>query len=57
MTVFGWFESGFDYKSGIMMWVFLSVIFTDVLRVKKRKKVKGATEGKAGVAQASGSEK
>ena len=38
MTVFGWFESGFDYKSGIMMWVFLCVCFTDVLRVKKTKK-------------------
>jgi hypothetical protein len=57
MTVFGWFESGFTYKTGSMMWVFLCVIFTDVLRVKKRKKVKGATEEKTGVAQASGSEK
>ena len=43
MTVFGWFESGFDYKSGMMMWVFLCVIFTDVLRVKKPKKVKDAS--------------
>ena len=43
MTVFGWFESGFDYKSGLMMWVFLCVIFTDVLRVKKPKKVKDAS--------------
>lgn len=57
MTVFGWFETGFDYKSGIMMWVFLSVIFTDVLRVKKRKKVKGVSEESKGVAQAAGSEK
>jgi hypothetical protein len=31
ITVFGWFETGFDYKTGIMMWVFLSVAFTDAL--------------------------
>jgi hypothetical protein len=35
ITVFGWFEKGFDYKTGIMMWVFLCVIFTDILRVKE----------------------
>lgn len=37
ITMFGWFETGFTYKTGIMAWIFLCVIFTDVLRVKKRK--------------------
>lgn len=47
MTVFGWFESGFTYKTGITMWIFLCVIFTDILRVKKpqKEKVKERTDG------------
>lgn len=36
MTVFGWFESGFHYKSGMFVWIILCVIFTDVLHVKKK---------------------
>jgi hypothetical protein len=35
ITVFGWFEIGFDYKTGIMAWIFLSAVFTDVLSKKK----------------------
>lgn len=38
MTVFGWFESGFTYKSEMMVWIFLCAIFTDVLCVKERNK-------------------
>lgn len=57
MTVFGWFESGFDYKSGMMMWVFLCVCFTDVLRVKKRNNSKDASEEALVLQQAAGSEK
>lgn len=57
ITVFGWFESGFDYWTGIMMWVFLCVCFTDVLRVKKRKNSKDASEEALVPQQAAGSEK
>lgn len=37
MTVFGWFESGFDYKTGSMMWILLCTIYTDVLLTKEMK--------------------
>ena len=47
MTVFGWFESGFHYKAGIMAWVLLCVIFTDVISIKKPKKAKEGMEEKA----------
>ncbi len=57
ITVFGWFETGFDYKTGIMMWVFLCVCFTDVLRVKKRKKGKGVSGENLVPQQAAGSAK
>jgi hypothetical protein len=57
MTVFGWFETGFDYKTGSMMWMFLCVCFTDVLRVKKRKKVKGVSGEALVPQQAAGSAK
>lgn len=36
MTMFGWFESGFNYKSMVFGWICLSSIFTDVIRVKKK---------------------
>ena len=40
MTVFGWFESGFTYRSEMMVWIFLCVIFMDVPSGKKRKRTK-----------------
>ena len=40
MTVFGWFESGFTYKSEMMIWIFLCVIFMDVSSMKTRERTK-----------------
>ncbi len=34
MTVFGWFEIGFTYKSEMMAWIFLCIIFMDIPSVK-----------------------
>ena len=36
MTVFGWFDSGFHYKSGMFVWIVLCVVYTDVLHMKKK---------------------
>lgn len=36
MTMFGWFESGFNYKSMEFCWICLCSVFTDVIRVKKK---------------------
>lgn len=36
LTMFGWFESGFDYKSMIFGWVCWCSVFTDVLRGEKK---------------------
>lgn len=51
ITVFGWFETGFSYKTGIMAWVVLCVIFTDVIHVKKPKKVKEMNDGAVAAAE------
>ena len=39
MTVFGWFESGFTYKSEMMVWIFLCTIFTNVYKKDERKSI------------------
>lgn len=36
LTIFGWFESGFNYKSMIFGWVCWCSVFTDVLMDKKK---------------------
>lgn len=36
MTMFGWFESGFNYMSMEFGWICLCSVFTDVIRVKKK---------------------
>lgn len=51
ITVFGWFETGFSYKTGIMAWVVLCVIFTDVIHLKKPKKVKERNDGAVAAAE------
>lgn len=51
ITVFGWFETGFSYKTGIMAWVVLCVIFTDVIHVKKPKKEKERNDGAVAAAE------
>lgn len=51
ITVFGWFETGFSYKTGIMAWVVLCVIFTDVIHVRKPKKVKEMNDGAVAAAE------
>ena len=40
MTVFGWFEIGFTYKSEMMAWIFLCIIFMDVPGAKTRERTK-----------------
>lgn len=39
MTIFGWFESGFTYKSEMMVWIFLCTIFTNVYKKDERKSI------------------
>lgn len=39
VTVFGWFESGFTYKSEMMVWIFLCTIFTNVYKKDERKSI------------------
>lgn len=37
MSVFGWSESGFTYKTGPFTYITLATIFTDILHTKKKK--------------------
>ena len=38
MMIFGWFESGFYYKTGIFTYMTLATVYTDVLHRKKKDK-------------------